>query len=84
MHVIYTINLIGLNESYILKWSCLIKRWINQYLSIGNSTNVAQQQFHESVNAKLQYVIDGQLQLGDQMMEAKETITQTVTIAIMV
>ena len=26
MHVIYTINLIGLNESYILKWSRHIKR----------------------------------------------------------
>jgi hypothetical protein len=87
MHVIYTINLIGLNESYILKWSCLIKRRYydinNQYLSIRNSTNITQQQFHESVNAKLQYVIDGQLKLGDQMMEAKETITQTVTKAIM-
>ena len=46
MHVIYTINLIGFNESYILKWSCLIKRRYydinNQYLSIGNSTNITQ------------------------------------------
>ena len=87
MHVIYTINLIGLNESYILKWSRLIKRRYydinNQYLSIVNSTNITQQQFHESVNAKLQYVIDGHLKLGDQITEAKETVTQTVTKAIM-
>ena len=46
MHVIYTINLIGLNESYILKWSRLIKKRYydinNQYFSIGNSTNITQ------------------------------------------
>jgi len=87
MHLTYTINLIGLNESYLLQWCRIIKKRYydinNQYLSIGNSPNITQQQYQERVDSKLQYVIDGQIKLCDQIMEAKETITVAVTKTLM-
>ena len=77
----------GLNETYLSQWSHLIaKRYYDishQFLSIGHNKNITQIQHNERVDNKLQYLIDGQRKLGDDISVASQTITATVTKSIM-
>jgi len=95
-HLKYAINLIGLEDSYLLQWSRLINQRYydinNEHFTIGNSTDVTQQQYNKRIENKLEYLMHGQRQLKDgqrvlidemKVLDANQSAAVTVTRTIM-